>query len=386
MACNMFDYSQLNRVAAQDKDIIAIVDDLFRLAREHYPILSRLSVVLCSENRASNYFVSDSLCQEAEHRYIEQELKPESELSRMAESLDTRIIDDLTSTHPTKQVSHLLKLGHQSSYTTPIHYQESNLGFVFINASSIGFFAQQYIQCDIAYLTQVISSLFIQLFERQRHFQSSLAIALNMGHARDPETKEHLIRMGKYSEQLARSLSHSNNEITHQFIHRIRLYAPFHDIGKYRIPDNVLFSTGSFTKEERAIMNNHTLYGEEMVNDVVALSQHSSMCMDEIQFIKNIVRHHHERFDGRGLPDGLSQDAIPLEARIVTLADVFDALMSKRAYKHAWSLNDVMAYIEAHTGSMFDPECVSALKQNLDSFMAIRDQYNDDVQPHIMTA
>ncbi|MEZ8353151.1 HD-GYP domain-containing protein [Vibrio splendidus] len=386
MACNMFDYSQLNRVAAQDKDIIAIIDDLFRLAREHYPILSRLSVVLCSENRASNYFVSDSLCQEAEHRYIEQELKPESELSRMAESLDTRIIDDLTSTHPTKQVSHLLKLGHQSSYTTPIHYQESNLGFVFINASSIGFFAQQYIQCDIAYLTQVISSLFIQLFERQRHFQSSLAIALNMGHARDPETKEHLIRMGKYSEQLARTLSHSNNEITHQFIHRIRLYAPFHDIGKYRIPDNVLFSTGSFTKEERAIMNNHTLYGEEMVNDVVALSHHSSMCMDEIQFIKNIVRHHHERFDGRGLPDGLSQDAIPLEARIVTLADVFDALMSKRAYKHAWSLNDVMAYIEAHTGSMFDPECVSALKQNLDSFMAIRDQYNDDVQPHIMTA
>ncbi|MCF7505431.1 HD domain-containing phosphohydrolase [Vibrio sp. L3-7] len=386
MACNMFDYSQLNRVAAQDKDIIAIVDDLFRLAREHYPILSRLSVVLCSENRASNYFVSDSLCQEAEHRYIEQELKPESELSRMAESLDTRIIDDLTSTHPTKQVSHLLKLGHQSSYTTPIHYQESNLGFVFINASSIGFFAQQYIQCDIAYLTQVISSLFIQLFERQRHFQSSLAIALNMGHARDPETKEHLIRMGKYSEQLARTLSHSNNEITHQFIHRIRLYAPFHDIGKYRIPDNVLFSTGSFTKEERAIMNNHTLYGEEMVNDVVALSHHSSMCMDEIQFIKNIVRHHHERFDGRGLPDGLSQDAIPLEARIVTLADVFDALMSKRAYKHAWSLNDVMAYIEAHTGSMFDPECVSALKQNLEHFMSIREQYNDEIQPHIMTA
>ncbi|MFI3276835.1 MAG: metal-dependent phosphohydrolase, partial [Vibrio sp.] len=110
MACNMFDYSQLNRVAAQDKDIIAIVDDLFRLAREHYPILSRLSVVLCSENRASNYFVSDTLCQEAEHRYVEQELKPESALSRMAESLDTRIIHDLTSIKPTKQISHLLQL------------------------------------------------------------------------------------------------------------------------------------------------------------------------------------------------------------------------------------------------------------------------------------
>lgn len=382
----MFDYSQISRVAAQDKDIIAIVDDLFRLAREHYPILSRLSVVLCNENRASNYFVSDTLCQEAEHRYIEQELKPESALSRMAESLDTRIIHDLTTISPTKQISHLLDIGHQSSYTTPIHHQESKLGFVFINASSTGFFANQTIQCDIAYLTQVISSLFIQWFERQRHFQSSLAIALNMGHARDPETKEHLIRMGKYSEHIARTLSHSNEEITHQFIHRIRLYAPFHDIGKYRIPDKVLFSSSRFNEEERAVMDNHTLYGEEMINNVVALSCHSAMCSEEIQFIKNIVRHHHERFDGKGLPDALSSTSIPLEARIVTLADVFDALMSKRAYKHAWTLDEVMDYIEAHSGSMFDPECVVALKQNLDGFMAIREQYNDDVQPHVMTA
>ncbi len=78
-------------------------------------------------------------------------------------------------------------------------------------------------------------------------------------------------------------------------------------------------------------MNNYTLYGEEMIDDVVALSHCSSMCSDEIQFIKNIVRHHHERFDGTGLPDALSNTGIPLEARIVTLADVFDALMSKKS-------------------------------------------------------
>ena len=74
----MFDYSQINRLAAQDKDIIAIVDDLFRLAREHYPSLSRLSVILCSDNRASNYFVSDALSKEAAHRYIDLEITPES--------------------------------------------------------------------------------------------------------------------------------------------------------------------------------------------------------------------------------------------------------------------------------------------------------------------
>ena len=302
--------------------------------------------------------MSDALSKEAEHRYIDLEIKPESALSRLAESLDTRIIHDLSSTPPTEQTCHLLKLGHQRSYTTPIHYQEHNLGFVFVNASSIGCFYEPSIQCDIAYLTQVISSLFIQLFERQRHFQSSLAIALNMGHARDPETKEH----------------------------RIRLYAPFHDIGKYRIPDSVLFSTERFSDEERAIMKNHTSHREDMINDVVSLLHHRSICSTEIQFIKNIIRHHHERFDGSGLPDALKGQAIPLEARIVTLADVFDALMSKRAYKRAWTLNEVMEYIEVHNGSMFDPQCVKALKQNLDYFLSIKKQYNDNIQPQAMTA
>ncbi|MFA0521136.1 HD-GYP domain-containing protein, partial [Vibrio sp. 10N.222.55.E8] len=110
---------------------------------------------------------------------------------------------------------------------------------------------------------------------------------------------------------------------------------------------------------------------EEMINDVLSLFHDNSLCCEEAQFIKNIVRHHHERFDGKGLPDGLSKTEIPLEARIVTLADVFDALISKRVYKRAWSPDEVMRYIETHNGSMFDPECVEALKQNLDDFMSI---------------
>lgn len=86
------------------------------------------------------------------------------------------------------------------------------------------------------------------------------------------------------------------------------------------------------------------------------------------------------------LPDALSEQSIPLEARIVTLADVFDALMSKRAYKRAWSISEVMDYIESNNGSMFNPQCVKALKQNLDYFLSIRKQYNDDIQPQAMTA
>lgn len=373
----MFDYSQLSKVAAKDQDITATLDDLFQLVRACYPRLSRLSIALTSENKATNYFVSDALCQEASNNYIEYNIRPESALKKMSELPSVRVINDLSTMNPTRQICRLIDIGHQSSYTSPIYYRDKNLGFIFINATAIGFFNQKSIQADIAYLSQLIASLFTRLHENQKHFQTSLAIALNMGHARDPETKEHLIRMGRYSEILARAMSEKKPEITYQFIHRIRVYAPFHDIGKYRIPDHVLFSTKRFSHEDRAIMNKHTLYGEAMIEDVVSISDNHSISQDEVQFLKNIIRHHHERYDGTGLPDNLCGTQIPLEARIVTLADVFDALLSKRAYKSEWAIDDVLEYIEDNIGIMFDPICVDALKQNLDTCMAVREQFSD---------
>lgn len=373
----MFDYSQLSKIAAKDQDITSTLDDLFQLVRSFYPTLSRLSIALTNENKATNYFVSDALCQEASHNYIEYNIRPESSLRKMSELPSVRVINDLSTMNPTRQICRLIDIGHQSSYTSPIYYRDKNLGFIFINATAIGFFNQKSIQADIAYLSQLIASLFTRLHENQKHFQTSLAIALNMGHARDPETKEHLIRMGRYSEILARAMSEQKPEITYQFIHRIRVYAPFHDIGKYRIPDHVLFSTKRFTDEDRAIMNQHTIYGEAMIEDVVSISDNHSISHDEVQFLKNIIRHHHERYDGTGLPDRLCGTQIPLEARIVTLADVFDALLSKRAYKSEWELDDVLEYIEENVGIMFDPSCVEALKQNLDTCMAVREQFSD---------
>jgi HD-GYP domain-containing protein (c-di-GMP phosphodiesterase class II) len=165
--------------------------------------------------------------------------------------------------------------------------------------------------------------------------------------------------------------------VTHPFIHRIRLYAPFHDIGKYMIPDEILYSNRRYTPQEREIMNRHTVYGEGIIDDVISLSSVNSVSSEEIAFIKNIVRHHHEHFNGKGLPDGLKGESIPLEARIVTLADVFDALLSKRAYKPAWSVEQVVEYIEENEGVIFDPQCVRVLVSNLELFLDIRATYVD---------
>ncbi|HDY7613656.1 TPA: HD domain-containing protein [Vibrio vulnificus] len=376
----MLDYLAMNSIAAQDKDIVTILDELFLHCVERYPTFSRFSVALLGDKKASNYYVQDRLLSKQTSQqldYVDHELRIDSALTGLAYNNSIRIVDNLSTMVQTERVSRLLSIGHRSSYTVPLNYRNKTLGFIFYNAATSSFFSNDNIQKDFAFLSNLVAHLFIHLHENQKHFQSALSIALNMGHARDPETKEHLIRMGKISELLARLLAHQKPEITHQFIHRIRLYAPFHDIGKYKIPDHILFSDKRFTAEERQIMNMHTIYGEEMIEEVIHLANAELVSDDEVAFIKHIVRHHHEAFNGEGLPDQLAEQSIPLEARIVTLADVFDALLSRRAYKPAWSVDAVMDYIRANTGRLFDPECVSALIDNLEQFLAIRDRYLD---------
>ncbi|MEF1254291.1 HD-GYP domain-containing protein [Vibrio sp. M260112] len=382
----MFNYSLLNHIAAQDLSLIPKLDSIYEHVLDSYSQMSRFSVALMGENSVSNYYVKDTMADVGRYDFEQHELRDNSSLTSISYTANVRIISDLRKMLQTDRIRELIRLGHRSSYTYPISYQGKTIGFIFFNAKETGFFAQCDVERDFAYLAQVVANQFIQLFESQRHFQASLEIALKMGHARDPETKEHLTRMGMYSELLARFLSKSLSEISHQFIHRIRLYAPFHDIGKYMIPDDILYSDRRFTPEERAVMNNHTIYGEEIIDEVVQLSGTKTVSEGEIQFIKNIVRHHHECFNGKGLPDALRSDSIPLEARIVTLADVFDALLSKRAYKPAWELSEVIEYIKFQKGKMFDPMCVDVLLANLDQFMEIRSKYLDKIESRELIA
>ncbi|MGD8116586.1 HD-GYP domain-containing protein [Vibrio sp. TRT 29B02] len=382
----MFNYSLLNHIAAQDLSLILKLDSIYEHVLDSYPQMSRFSVALMGENSVSNYYVKDTMADVGRYDFEQHELRDNSSLTSIAYTANIRIISDLRKMFQTDRIRELIRLGHRSSYTYPISYQGKTIGFIFVNAKETGFFSRCDVERDFAYLAQVVANQFIQLFESQRHFQASLEIALKMGHARDPETKEHLTRMGMYSELLARFLSTSLSEISHQFIHRIRLYAPFHDIGKYLIPDDILYSDRRFTPEERAVMNNHTIYGEEIIDEVVQLSGTKTVSEGEIQFIKNIVRHHHECFNGKGLPDALRSDSIPLEARIVTLADVFDALLSKRAYKPAWELSEVIEYIKLQKGKMFDPMCVDVLLANLDQFMEIRSKYLDKIDSRELIA
>ena len=187
--------------------------------------------------------------------------------------------------------------------------------------------------------------------ERTRDLENSqfeiverLALAAEM---RDDDTSRHTQRVGKLSALLADALGAGSH-----FVELIRRAAPMHDVGKIGIPDKILLKMGSLTDAEFEVMRSHTVIGARIL---------SGGQSDLVRLAERIAHRHHERWNGGGYPDGLKGETIPFEARIVGLADVFDALTHRRLYRPAWPLQKVMAEIRSQRGQHFDPAVVEAL-------------------------
>jgi putative two-component system response regulator len=195
-----------------------------------------------------------------------------------------------------------------------------------------------------------------------------------LAESRDPETGAHLERVRSYSQVLARQLSilpKFSRIIDEKYIHLIYLTSPLHDIGKVGIPDCVLLKPGRLSDHEFEIMKQHATFGADTLD--AALRQ-----FPEAKFLKmarDIAASHHERFDGSGYPAGIKGIDIPLCGRIVAVADVYDALTSKRSYKDAFSHHAARSIILQESGSHFDPDVVDAFLQVEDQFLAIREKY-----------
>lgn len=177
----------------------------------------------------------------------------------------------------------------------------------------------------------------------------------------DTDTGLHILRVCAYSRALAFQMGMEAG-----WVSRLHRYASLHDVGKVGIPDSVLKKQGNLTDDEFELMMRHTVFGHELL--VVAGA-------DEMAC--NIALCHHERYDGTGYPNRLAGDAIPLEARIVALADVYDALTTRRCYKEAYTTEEAERTIRAEAGRHFDPSVVDAMVAALDSFEAIRRLHDD---------
>jgi len=196
-------------------------------------------------------------------------------------------------------------------------------------------------------LERQVSQGLTEVESREREMLFRLAKAIEY---RDFGTGIHLLRMARYVGLIAEALGLPDEEAR-----MIELAAPLHDIGKIGTPDAILLKRGSLTPEEIIIMRRHPIVGHDILRD-----SNSRF----IQIGALIALRHHERYDGAGYPDGLAGEDIPLPARIVALADVFDALTSERPYKAAWSNAEAFRYILEQRGRHFDPACVDALLAN----------------------
>lgn len=198
--------------------------------------------------------------------------------------------------------------------------------------------------------------------------------------SRDPDTGEHLQRMREYARLLAAQLAKSpkyQEVIDGDYIEMLYLTSPLHDIGKVAIPDRILLKPGRLTKEEYEIMKTHASIGA----DTLAAATEEYPDAKYLEMAYDLTRTHHERFDGKGYPDGLAGTEIPLCGRIVALADVYDALTSDRVYRRSLSHEETRAMIVRDSGSHFDPDVVQAFLELESEFLAVRDQYVDAHPP-----
>ncbi len=198
-----------------------------------------------------------------------------------------------------------------------------------------------------------------------------------LAESRDPETGHHLERVRSYSRALAEQMGRNPkfaSEIDGEFIRLIYLTSPLHDIGKVGIPDSVLLKPGRLSNDEFEIMKTHAALGAETLE--AALQRYPAARF--LQIARDIAATHHERWDGTGYPAGLSGLQIPLCGRIVSLADVYDALTSKRTYKDAFSHHVARSIILEGSNTHFDPDVVDAFMQIESEFLAIRRQFATD--------
>jgi putative two-component system response regulator len=220
--------------------------------------------------------------------------------------------------------------------------------------------------------------------EARRHTQDMIALQdiavftlAKVAESRDQETAGHLSRMRAYSQILAEELSHRGPygaQIDARFLEDLYRSSPLHDIGKVAIPDSILLKPGPLTADEFAVMRQHAVVGADILDEAVTRCRGGGF----LEMAALIARYHHEHFDGKGYPLGLSGRQIPLAARIVAVADVYDALTSVRPYKRAMSVDEAKAIVRRESGRHFDPVVVAAFLKRFDDLVLVRQEASQD--------
>ncbi len=304
----------------------------------------------------------------------------ETSLDQVLESGEARIINDLEQYcegAPLKLYNKmLLEFGIRASIALPLKVNKEPVGMIFFSSINKNVYTKEHSNFLSTLANSIAISLNQNIITKDIIFSSILALA-KLSEARDEDTGEHMERMAKYSRLISKLLYENElytDIITLEYIDKIYEFSPLHDIGKVGIMDDILLKPGKLTEKEFIEMKRHAQFGGQVLRTADKKLHDKGKSLFAIGI--EIAEAHHEKWDGSGYPFGKKGEEIPLSARIVAVADVFDALTSKRPYKEAFSLEDSFRIIEEGKGKHFDPTIVDVVLQNRDQVENLYRKFN----------
>jgi HD-GYP domain-containing protein (c-di-GMP phosphodiesterase class II) len=333
-----------------------------RVLQAHLPFIARIAIALYDPKTALLKTYLHSSGEDDPLPHYETALSKAPSLANILKERRPRVINDLL-TFESGEHEHTRRIGLQgygASYTMPMFSGGVFFGFIFFNSYEKDVFVDTALN-ELDVFGHMISLLVISEISAMRTLAAAVATTARISHLRDPETGSHLDRMSRYARLIASALA-TRHQLDDDYIEHVFMYAPLHDIGKIGIPDQILLKPGTLDPDEVTVMQSHVRKGCEIIDELLVNFGLDSL--QHVNILRNIAEFHHEAVNGKGYPKGLLGGEIPLEARIVAVADVFDALTSRRPYKDAWTNNQAFSTLQGLAGVRLDSECVNALIEN----------------------